>query len=170
MEFTDLIRDRYSVRQFSEQPVCSEALEAILEAARIAPTAANKWPQRVLCLQSAQALERLKACTAYHFNAPLALVVCYDATASWKHPKEGTDSGPVDASIVGTHIMLAAHDLGLGSTWVGYFDSAAVRREFELPENWIPVAIFPIGHPAQGATPSLKHYARPEPGAVVTRK
>ncbi|MDL2307293.1 nitroreductase family protein [Desulfovibrio sp. OttesenSCG-928-C06] len=170
MEFADLICERYSVRKFSEQPVDAQMLEKILEAARIAPTAANKQPQRIISLESAEALEKLKACTTYHFNAPLALVVCYDATASWKHPQDGTDSGPVDASIIGTHIMLAVHDLGLGSTWVGYFDAAAVRREFMLPENWIPVAIFPIGHPAADSAPSPKHYARPDLGAVVYRK
>lgn len=163
MDFSELTRERYSVRQFSAEKVSPEELAKILEAARAAPTAANKQPQRILVLDSAENLTKLKACTAYHFDAPLALVVCYDKEASWKHPLEKGerwDAGVVDASIIGCHIMLEAHNLGLGSTWVGYFDSAALRANFAIPHNYEPVAIFPIGRPALDARPTSRHFER----------
>ncbi len=160
MEYVRLIRERYSVRKFSPQPVEESKLAAILEAARVAPTAVNKQPQRILVLRDAADLEKLKACTPYTFDAPLALAVCYRKDEAWVRPYDGDNSGVVDAAIIGTHIMLAVHDQGLGATWVGHFDPAAFRRAFNLPDNVEPVAIFPIGHPAPDAQPSPKHESR----------
>ncbi len=76
MEFNQLIRDRYSVRKFSSQPVAADTVEAILEAARVSPTAVNKQPQRILVLRTAKDMEKLKECTPYTFDAPMALAVC----------------------------------------------------------------------------------------------
>lgn len=92
MDFLELAKERYSVRKFSDKKVEREKLDAILEAGRCAPTAVNYQPQRVLVLESPEALEKLKGCTPYHFHAPLALLVCTTArragsarstTATW---------------------------------------------------------------------------------------
>ena len=160
MEYGQVIRDRYSVRQFSARPVEDDMVAAILEAARVAPTAVNKQPQRILILRSAEGMEKLKTCTPYVFNAPMALIVCRSRDEAWVRPYDGDNSGVIDASIVGTHIMLAAHDLGLGTTWVGHFDPAALRRSFNLPDDVEPVVIFPLGHPAVDAKPSHMHAKR----------
>ena len=101
-----------------------------MEAARVAPTACNFQPQRILVLDNKESLEKLKKCTPYHFHAPLALVVCYDKTTSWKR-KDGDDMGEVDAAIVTTQMMLETENIGLGTTWVGYFDKAELVKEFE---------------------------------------
>jgi nitroreductase len=85
------------------------------------------------------------------------LLICYDKTLSWKRSFDGADSGVVDASIVVTHIMLAAHDFGLGTCWVMYFDPEKTTKLFALPENIIPVAFLPIGYPANDATPADGH-------------
>jgi nitroreductase len=106
------------------------------------------------------ALEKLKDCTPYHFNAPMAILICYDTTVSWKRKYDNDDSGTVDASIVTTHMMLAAAELGLGTTWVGSFDPGKVRHSFRLPENYVPVAILPIGYPAVDAKPAPYHEKR----------
>lgn len=160
MEFLRLIKNRYSVRKFSHAPVDEDAVRAILEAARVAPTAANKQPQRILVLRGAESMAKLKDCTPYTFDAPMAIAVCADKNAAWVRPYDNDNAAVIDASIVGTHIMLAVHDLGLGSTWVGHFDPAAFRKAYNLPENIEPVAIFPIGHPAPEARPAHLHEKR----------
>lgn len=160
MDFLELARERYSVRKFAGKEVEREKLNAVLEAGRLAPTACNYQPQRVLVLESEDALGKLRDCTPYHFSAPLALLVCYDNTVSWKRSYDGKDMGEVDASIVATQMMLEATALGLGTTWVGHFDPQKVRSAFALPENVIPVAILPMGYPHGTSAPSRLHGER----------
>jgi len=160
MEFGQLIRERYSVRKFSSRPVEEGKITAILEAARVAPTAVNKQPQRLLVIRSPESLEKLKECTPYGFGAPMAIAVCCRTDEAWVRPYDNYNSGIIDAAVVGTHVMLAAHDLGLGSTWVGHFDAAAFRKSFNLPDNVEPVAVFPIGYPAPDAKPAHLHEKR----------
>lgn len=157
MDFLELAKERYSVRKFSDKKVEREKLDAILEAGRCAPTAVNYQPQRVLVLESPEALEKLKSCTPCHFNAPLALLVCYDRGVSWKRRFDNYDMGAVDVSIVTTQMMLEAASLGLGTTWVGHFNPADVRRVYGLPDYLIPVAILPTGYPAEDAAPAPYH-------------
>ncbi len=158
--FHDLAACRHSVRKFSGQPIEKEKLDRILEAGRIAPTACNYQPQRILVLQSEQARTKLKECTAYHFDAPVVLLVCYDKTKSWKRSFDGDDSGTVDASIVTTQMMLQASELGIGSTWVGFFDPQKIRGVFKLPSDYVPVALLPLGYPAEDSQPSPMHAKR----------
>ncbi|MCE1247834.1 MAG: nitroreductase family protein [Firmicutes bacterium] len=160
MDFLDLAKERYSVRKFSGKKVEKEKLDKILEAGRLAPTAVNFQPQRILVLDSEENLAKLKECTQYHFNAPLAILVCYDKTVSWKRKHDNKDEGEIDASIVTTHMMMEIANLGLGSTWVGYFDPAAVIQAYGLPENIIPVAILPTGYPSEESAPSAMHGKR----------
>ena len=161
MEFTKLAEERYSLRYFSSKPVEKEKLNTILKAGRLAPTACNNQPQRILVIESEKAFAKLKNCTRCHFNAPMALLVCYDKTASWKRSFDNHDSGYTDASIVTTHMMLQAAELGLGTTWVAYFNPAAVKEEFKLPDNLIPVALLPMGYPSEGAGPNeQQHFSR----------
>ncbi|MBO4300134.1 MAG: nitroreductase family protein [Desulfovibrio sp.] len=160
MEYSTLIHERYSVRKFSPEPVDENSIQAILDTARLAPTAVNKQPQRILVLRSAESMEKLRKATTYLFNAPMALAVCCNRDEAWVRPYDQYNSGVIDAAIVATHIMLKVHDLGLGATWVGHFDPAAFRKVFNLPGYVEPVAIFPIGHPADDAKPSPMHGKR----------
>ena len=160
MEYSQLIRERYSVRKFSRQPVEDSKVEAILEAARVAPTALNKQPQRLLVLRSAESMEKLKDCTSYTFNAPMAIAVCCRPDEAWVRPLDNFNSAIIDASIVGAQIMLEVHNLGLGATWVGGFDPAAFRKAYNLPDNVEPVAVFPIGYLAPETKPSPLHEKR----------
>ncbi len=169
MDFLKLARERYSVRKFDSRAVEKEKLDAVLDAGRCAPTAVNYQPQRVLVIESAEARAKLKKCTPYHFDAPLSLLVCYDSTVSWKRRFDGYDMGAVDASIVTTQMMLEAAELGLGSTWVGYFDPVAVRDEFALPDCLVPVAILPLGYPAPDAAPSPLHERKLAPEETIFR-
>ena len=158
--FLDLAACRYSVRKFSDQPIEKEKLDLILESGRISPTACNNQPQRILVLQSKENLAKLKECTGSHFDAPLALLVCYDKTKSWKRSFDGDDSGSVDASIVTTQMMLQASELGIGSTWVAHFDPQKIRSLFKVPKSYVPVALLPLGYPAADAKPSHHHSNR----------
>lgn len=168
MTFLELARDkRYSVRKFKEQPVEKEKLDYILEAGRIAPTACNYQPQRILVIESDEAREKLKLCTPCHFDAPVVLMICYDKTTCWKNKKNGTCGGEVDASIITTHMMLAAAEQGLGATWVGAFKLAELREKFALPDYLVPVALLPIGYPDDDAEPHPWHSIRFDVGHTV---
>jgi nitroreductase len=160
MDFFELAEKRYSVRKFSKAPVEKETMDKILEAGRIAPTAKNFQPQQIFVVQSAEGLEKLNKCTPCIYGAPAALIVCYDKNKSWKRPHDGKDHGDIDASVVCAHMLFAAHELGLGTTWVCYYDPAAVVREFDLPDNLVPSSILPLGYPAADATPAAFHFER----------
>ena len=160
MDFSKLAAERFSVRKFSDRPVDADTVNAILAAGNAAPTACDKQPQKILVVQSSEGLERFRKCTACHFNAPLAMIVCADTTKSWVRSFDGKNSADIDASIVATHLMLQAAELGVGSTWVMYFIPEAVRTEFELPEGVEPVALLPMGYPADDCVPADLHAKR----------
>ncbi len=157
-EFEVLVRSRYSVRKFEERSLDRATIGRILEAGRLAPTAKNLQPQRILVLDEEGALAKLDACTKCRFGAPAALLVCYDKDVCWTRDRfDKKPSGEIDAAIVTTHMMLEAAALGVGTTWVMHFDPAAVRREFLLPEAYEPVAVLIMGYPAPDAAPSPTH-------------
>lgn len=159
-DFLSLAESRYSVRSFTDRKVEPEKLEKILQAGRVAPTAVNNQPQVIYVLQSPEALAKMGQATKYLFGAPQALLVCYDENICWKnrhHEDAGRPSGEVDASIVLTHMMLQAWELGIGSCWIGAFQPSAVAEAFGIPANEHPVAILPLGYPADGCRPSDKH-------------
>lgn len=159
-DFFELAANRYSVRKYKTQPVEAEKMAKILEAGRIAPTAHNNQPQRIKVITEAADLEKMDYSTRCRFGAPAALLVCYDKDVAWERPFDGAKSGEVDVSIVVTQMMLQAHDLGLGTCWVMYFDPAKTSEAFALPENIVPVAFLPLGYPAEEAEPSPSHANR----------
>ena len=160
MDFQALSAARYSLRKFSTQPVEQEKLDLILEAGRNAPTAHNNQPQRIFVLRSPEALEKADGCTAAHFHPPVILVVAYDAAVSWKRETDGKDHGEIDAAIAATQMMLQATDLGLGTTYVGMFEPDKLLAAFPEMEGTVPIAMLPLGYPAEGAHPARLHSER----------
>ena len=160
MDFAKLSAERYSLRKFSDQPVEQEKLDLILEAGRNAPTAHNNQPQRIFVLRSPEALEKADACTSMHFHAPMTLVVAYDPEAAWKREHDGKNHGEIDASIAITQMMLQAADLGLGSTYVGVFEPEKLLEAFPEMAGLCPIAMLPMGYPAENARPSKLHTMR----------
>ena len=160
MDFAKLSAERYSLRKFSDRPVEAEKLAAILEAGRNAPTAHNLQPQRIFVLRSPEALEKADACTAAHFHPPVILVVAYDPEAAWKRETDGKNHGEIDAAIAATQMMLAAADLGLGTTYVGMFEPEKLLAAFPEMAGLCPIAMLPLGYPAEGAHPSRLHADR----------
>ena len=167
-DFCDLAAGRFSVRKFDGRPIEPETLTEILRAGQLAPTACNRQPQRVLAINSQEALEKLRRCTECHFDAPAALLVCYDRDECWRRGYDGKSSGDIDASIVATHLMLAAAALGVGTTWVMHFIPEAVREEFALPDRLEPTALLVMGYPAPDAAPYPAHGQRKELDEVVS--
>lgn len=157
MDFLKLAESRFSVREFADKKVEREVIEKILRAGQVAPTACNRQPQRIFVIESEKALATLKKCTGSHYNAPLAFLVCYDKDECWKRDYDGKPSGDIDASIVCTHMMLEAAELGVGSTWVMHYIPEAVRVEFALPDQLESTAILVMGYPKEGLTPSPMH-------------
>lgn len=157
MDFLTLAADRYSVRKFKNEHLKKDVIDKILKAGHLAPTGCNFQPQRILVINTDESVEKLKKCTKCHFDAPTAMLVCYNKAESWVRKYDGALSAPVDASIVTTHMMLMAHSIGVGSTWVMHFDPFAMRETFNIPENFEPVALLVMGYPADDAAPINLH-------------
>lgn len=150
MEFSELIVKRHSVRDYLAKKVEIEKRNAILEAGRIAPTAANNQPVKVLVIEKETGLAKLgKAANIY--DAPLVFIVCADHSTAWKRPFDGKKTTDIDASIVTDHMMLKATELGLGSVWICYFKPDVLKSEFNIPDNLEPVNILAIGYSGESS-------------------
>jgi len=160
MEFETLAAGRYSLRKFSDRPIEQEKLDLVLEAARKAPTAHNLQPQHIFVIKSAEGLEKAYRCTACHFGSPVILVLAYNEESSWHRETDGKMHGEIDTAIAAAQMMLQAADLGLGTTYVGVFDPAALAREFPEIASYRTIGLMPIGYPAEGAHPSRLHADR----------
>ena len=145
MNFLDNAKKRYSVRSYKSQKVEQEKLDLILEAARVAPTAANLQPVRLIVVQEKEGLAKIEK-AANIYNAPLAVIVCADHSTAWTRPFDKKQTGDIDASILTDHMMLQASELGLGTVWVCYFKPDILSQEFNLPENLELVNILVIGY------------------------
>jgi len=157
--FLDMTRKRWSVRKYAPEQISSEHMARILEAGRNAPSACNYQPQRVLVLQSEEAIAAVRSVTHWAFNAPTVLIVCADLSKSWKNV-DGADSAEIDTTIALDHMMMEAWECGVGSTWVRGFDERVVRQVFGIPFTWKIVSMMPIGYPAKNAKPSSWYFRR----------
>lgn len=158
MDLLSLLKKRYACRNYRKQKVEPEKVAAILEAARVAPTGANRQPQRLILVESEEGMERLARCTR-DFGAPLAVIVCADTNDVWTRKYDGKKIGDIDASIVTDHMMLQAAALGLDTLWICMFKPEAVREEFALPEGVEPVNILLIGY-GEGEAASPERHAQ----------
>ena len=157
MEFQELIRRRYSVREYLPALVSEEALTRILEAGRLAPTAANRQPFRIVVLGTAgrhEALARVYA-RAWFPQAPHVICVCGVPEEAWVR-RDGRSHLDVDAAIVMDHMILAATDEGLGTCWIANFDVAAAREVFELRPGEVPLLLTTLGHAAGSPAPKQR--------------
>jgi nitroreductase len=154
MEFTELIRKRYSVRAYKSDPVEDEVLAQVLEAMRLAPTAANRQPVRFIVVRTAGRQAELRRIydREWFLQAPLVICACGVPAQTWVR-SDGKNYNDVDVAIAMDHLVLAATDLGLGTCWVAAFDLAAAREVLGLPDGVEPVAFTPLGYPADRPGP-----------------
>lgn len=145
MDFIELARKRYSCRAYKNDPVDDDKISAILEAGRISPTARNDQPVRVIAVRSKEGLERVKE-AGHIYDAPLAFIVCADRDRTWTRSYDGMKTCDIDASIVTTQMMYEATDMGLGTVWICMFKPDVIRKNFDLPDNIVPVNILAVGY------------------------
>jgi len=158
MDFGELIAKRYSVRAYKADPVPEELLARVLEAARLAPTAANRQPFQVYVVRTAGREEELRKVyrRRWFTQAPLVLCVCTAPAQAWVRGFDGKSYADVDAAIVMDHMILAAAEAGLGTCWIADFDPAAAREMLKLPEGVEPVLFTPLGFPADDLGPKTR--------------
>lgn len=160
MEFTEVVMNRYSCKKFDGRPVAPEQLNAILEAGRLAPTAKNLQEQRIYVVQSPEALAKIDDATPCRYQAGTVLVVAFDSTNVFTYPGGKRTSGVEDASIVATHMMMAAANAGVDSCWLNFFDPDKLRVSLGLPENEEILMLLDLGYAAPGAGPLPNHTSR----------
>lgn len=160
MEFKEVVKSRYSCKKFTDKQVESQKLTAILEAGRLAPTAKNLQEQHVYVVQAAEVLAKIDAVTPCRYGAPTVLVVAYDKNNVFIYPGEKRDSGVEDATIVATHMILAATDEGVDSCWINYFDPEKMAAALALPDNEEVLMVMDLGYGAEGAGPLPNHTNR----------
>ena len=149
MDFSQLIRQRYSVRAYRSDPVPDDVLAQVLDAARLAPTAGNRQPFRLIVVHTRGREAEIARIYAreWFLQAPLVICACALPAEAWVR-RDGKNYADVDATIAMDHLILAAANLGLGTCWVGAFDPQAAREVLHLPEGVEPVAFTPLGYPA----------------------
>ena len=168
MEFKDVVKNRYSCKSYDGRKVEQDKLDLILEAGRLAPTAKNLQEQHIYVVQSDEGLAKIDKCTPCRYNAGTCLIVAFDKNNVYTYPSGGRDSGVEDASIVATHLMLAAKDAGVESCWLNCIDLNKVAEEFDLPENEEVLMIFDLGYPTEDAGPLANHNSRKPVSETVT--
>jgi nitroreductase len=154
MSFSEIVEKRYSARAYRRDEVEQDKLLKILEAARLAPTAANRQPFQVFVIRTAGRKEELRQ--VYHrewfSQAPLVLCVCGLTGQAWVRG-DGQSYLAVDAAIVMDHMILAAAELGLGTCWIANFNPAAARELLRLPKGVEPLLFTPLGYAADQPAP-----------------
>jgi len=158
MNFQELIRKRYSVRAYKPDPVEDDKLARVLEAARLAPTAANRQAFRVIVVPTKGREAELHRVYGREWftQAPLVLAVCAVPGEAWVRKADGWNAAEVDATIAMSHIILAAAEEGLGTCWIAAFDPVAAREALGLPPDIVPSALTPLGYAADALPPKKR--------------
>ncbi|MCP4537285.1 MAG: nitroreductase [Chloroflexi bacterium] len=158
MKFSELIEKRYSVRAYKPDSVEEAKLQQVLEAACIAPTAANRQPFQLIVIYTAGREAELKRIYGrdWFTQAPLVICACGVPSQGWVRKYDDENYTVVDVSIVMDHLTLAATDVGLGTCWVGAFDPAAAREVLGLPDDVEPIAFTPLGYAADQPKPKKR--------------
>ena len=135
----------------------------------MAPTAKNLQEQHIYVAQSKEALAAIDSCTPCRYGATTVLVVAWDKNNVFTYPGGKRDSGAEDATIVASHMVLAAHNAGVDSCWVNFFDPELLAQALNLPENEEVLMLLDLGFAAPGAEPLANHFSRKPIEETVTR-
>lgn len=154
MDFSQLVRTRYSVRAYKSDPVGEDELRQVLEAARLAPTASNMQPFQLIVIQTQGREEELRRIydRDWFVGAPVVICACGIPGGAWIR-EDKKNYAVVDVAIVMDHLILAATDLGLGTCWIAAFNEQATREILGLPKEVEPIAFTPLGYPADQPKP-----------------
>jgi len=166
VEFSEVIRKRRSIRGYLPDAVPQDKLDRILEAARIAPSATNAQPIRLLVVKDPAQKTKLREAydREWFWTAPLIIAGCVDSTKAWKR-SDGFSAAELDLAIAFDHLTLAAANEGLGTCWICNFDEAAAATALGVPEGVRLIAMMPLGFPDPAAP--VRPFTRKPLGEIV---
>ncbi len=161
MNVKDAIETRRSVRDYKPDVPSKEILTEVLEAARMAPTAVNKQPFRILCVTDKELLAELQKTYLRDWikTAPCIIVVIANHEQSWHRKMDGKDHADIDAAIATDHMTLRATELGIDTCWVCNFDAAMAHDILKLDSKEEAVVLLPIGYAADESKPKVRKEA-----------
>jgi nitroreductase len=160
MNVTEAIKGRRSVRKYKTDPISEETLEMVLEAARWAPSWANTQCWRFVVVRGTEIKARIaetlspgNPATDAVRNAPVVIVACAELGKSgYKRGEMATDKGDwfmFDVALAMQNLVLAAHELGLGTVHVGLMDAKRIEEILQVPEGLRVVELTPLGYPEE---------------------
>jgi len=154
MNVHEAIRTRRSIRRYENRPIEKEKLLTVLEAARLAPSAANRQPWSFIVVTDPKARESLRSAYGqdWFVNAPAIIVACASPEKAWVR-RDGEEYWKVDITIALQSLILAAWEEGLGTCWIGAFREEEVKKALGIPMNARVVAMTPLGYPAEKKGP-----------------
>lgn len=148
--FLTLCEQRYSCRSYSPEAVSHEDILRVLEAARLAPSACNRQPWHFLVVTAEDGCKAIAECYEREWiKTAGTFIICLGNHDEAWHRADGKDHTDVDISITTEHICLQASDMGLATCWICNFDTEKLRKSFAIPDNLEPIAIIPLGYPAE---------------------
>jgi len=157
VDFSSLIETRYSVRSYKADPIEDQKVQQVLEAARLAPTAANRQAIQFVVVHTEGREEELKRIynRDWFVQAPVVVCACGIPAENWVR-KDGKNYNDVDVAIAMDHLILAAANAGLGTCWIGAFDAEATREVLALADGVEPIVFTPLGYPADEPKPKKR--------------
>jgi nitroreductase len=157
MDFSEVVKKRYSVRSYKKRPVGKKKLHKVLEAMRLAPTATNNQAFQFIVIDTKGREEELQRIyeRGWFTDAPLVVCACGIPAENWVR-KDGKNYNDIDVAIAMDHLILAATNEGLGTCWIGAFNAQAAKEVLGLPEGVEPIAFTPLGYPADEPRPKKR--------------
>lgn len=159
IDFLELVKKRFSVRNYDPlRMVPEKELNVILEAGRLAPSAANRQPWKFWVVQSSEMLEKVRNCYPGEWlkKAPQILIVTGDRKSAWVRKSDSYNAIETDLTIAMTHMVLAAASIGVATCWIAAFNPLELRKVLGLSGDEDVYALTPLGYSAEGVLPGVK--------------
>jgi nitroreductase len=149
-DFFELVNRRYSCRNFSDAPVSRDVINAVLETARVAPSACNRQPYKFLVIDSPELCKVVYGCynRSWICTTSTFIIAVGNHNEAWHRDYDDKDATDIDVAIAVEHICLAATSLKLATCWVCNFQKSILIKGLDIPEGWEPIVVIPIGYPA----------------------
>lgn len=168
MDFLEVVKNRFSCKKFSEKSISKDVIEKILEQGRLAPTAKNLQEYHIYVLQSQKSISLIDEISPCRYGAPAVLVVTFDKTKVYVYSDGKGNSGMEDASIVATHLCLAATNFGVDNCWINNFNREKLHSLLNLPENEEILMLLDLGYKDENFKPLPNHSSRKPLTETVT--
>lgn len=150
MDVFEAVKTRRSIRKYADKPVEKDKLSKVLEAARLSPSANNNQPWEFIVVSDKNTRKSLLQSypREWFVKAPIIIVACSYPDKAWTR-MDGENYWTVDSAIAVENMILVAHEVGLGTCWIGAFDEAKVKEVLAIPKEVRVIAMFPLGYPAE---------------------